>query len=160
MQLPILSNPIRGEQLWVYLKTPKAVVNSLLIHQEGAEHRLEKLTFVLALRTRHLWSYFLSHPIVVLTDISLGHILRHPEAMGRLIKWVIEFIKYDIKYQPRQTIKASLLVSFILEAAHSKETESWLVFVDGSSNSEGSRVGVVLISTQGDEIKLVVQLYF
>lgn len=46
------------------------------------------------------------------------------------------------------------------EVAHPKEMKLWPVFMDGSSNSEGSGVGTVLISPQGDEMKLVVRLHF
>lgn len=35
-----------------------------------------------------------------------------------------------------------------------------MIFVDGSANNEGSGVGAILISPQGEEIKLVVRLQF
>lgn len=43
---------------------------------------------------------------------------------------------------------------------HREELDFWMLFVDGSSTNEGNGVGVVLISLQGEEIKLVVWLHF
>lgn len=38
--------------------------------------------------------------------------------------------------------------------------ELWMLFLDGSANSEGSGVGEILVSPQGEETKLTVWLQF
>lgn len=119
---------------------------------------LEKLTMGLTLTVQRLHSYFLSHPIMVLIDTLLGHILNHLEVTGRLIKWEIEINKYDIEYQPCHAIKSQALTDFLMETVWKEEQELWMVFVDELENNEGSRVGVVLISLQGEETRLVMLL--
>ena len=37
------------------------------------------------------------------------------EAAGRLIQWAIELSEFDIRYQPRNAIKAQALADFIAE---------------------------------------------
>ena len=37
------------------------------------------------------------------------------EATGWLIQWAIELSEFDIKYQPRNAIKAQVLADFIAE---------------------------------------------
>lgn len=99
---------------------------------------------------------FVSHPIVILTNTSLGHILAHSEATGRLVKWDTKLGKYDIEYRPRLSIKAQTLVDFLVETTCTEELEEWSVFVDGLSNSEYSDMGVSLVSSHEKEIKLIV----
>ncbi|XP_075473968.1 uncharacterized protein LOC142505027 [Primulina tabacum] len=109
---------------------------------------------------RRLRPYFLSHPIVVLTNSPLGKILTHSDIFGRLVKWTIEVGEYDIQYEPRTSIKAQALADFLAETVHQENEDPWKVYVDGSSSKEGSGVGVVLISLAGEEVKLAVRLDF
>ena len=37
------------------------------------------------------------------------------EAAGQLIQWAIELNKFNVKYQPRNAIKAQVLADFIIE---------------------------------------------
>ncbi|XP_073290363.1 uncharacterized protein [Primulina huaijiensis] len=109
---------------------------------------------------RCLRPYFLSHPIVVLTNSPLGRILTHSDNFGRLIKWTTELGEYDIQYEPRTTIKAQALADFLAETVHHENEDPWKVYVDGSSSKDGSGVGVVLISPAGEKVKLTVRLDF
>ncbi|XP_075486242.1 uncharacterized protein LOC142525840 [Primulina tabacum] len=109
---------------------------------------------------RRLRPYFLSHPIVVLTNSPLGRILTHADMSGRLVKWTTELGGYDIHYDLRTAIKAQALADFLAETVHQENEDPWKVYVDGSSSKEGSGVGVVLISPAGEEVKLAVRLDF
>lgn len=57
------------------------------------------------------------------------------------------------------SIKARALADFLVESVRDKKHEQWIAYDDRSSNNEGSGV-VVLISPQGEEIKLAVRLTF
>ncbi|XP_073016849.1 uncharacterized protein [Primulina eburnea] len=130
---------------------------------KGVEIRysgLEKLALALVMTARRLRPYFLSHPIVVLTNSPLGRILTHSDMSGRLIKWTTELGEYDIQYEPRTSIKAQALADFLAETVHLENEDPWKVYVDGSSSIEESGVGVVLISPAGEEVKLAVRLDF
>lgn len=110
----------------------------------------------LTLTTWQLHPYFLLHPIMVLTNTLLEHILSHLEAIERLIKWAIEISEYDIEYQSHPMIKGQALMDFLVGIVRREEQELWMVFLDGLANSKGSGVGVVLISPQGEETKLAI----
>ncbi|XP_073294517.1 uncharacterized protein [Primulina huaijiensis] len=176
--LPVLAKPAAGQPLWVYLSTTEEAVSSVLVKLDGsvqqpvyyvshalkgAEIRysgLEKLSLALVMTARRLRPYFLSHPIVVLTNSPLGKILTHSDMSGRLVKWTAELGEYDIQYEPRTAIKAQALADFLAETVHQEKEDPWKVYVDGSSLKEGRGVGVVLISPAGEEVKLAVRLDF
>ncbi|XP_073021105.1 uncharacterized protein [Primulina eburnea] len=92
-ELPVLVKPELGEKLWVYLSATEHAVSSVLIKEEGIDQRpvyyvsdafrgaelkyseVEKIVLVLVVTARKLRPYFLSHPIVVLTNSHLGRIM-------------------------------------------------------------------------------------
>ncbi|XP_073138843.1 uncharacterized protein [Henckelia pumila] len=154
-ELPVLAKAVPGEPLYIYLSALEGAVSSVLIRQEGAaqhpiyffSHALkgaelrysevEKLALALVMTARKLRPYFLSHPIVVLTNSPMGRILTHADISGRLVKWTTELSEYDIQYEPRAAIKAQALADFLAETKHMEGQGLWKVYVDGSSNSEG-----------------------
>ena len=65
------------------------------------------------------------------------------EVVGRLIQWAIELSKFDVRYQPRNAIKAQVLVDYIIEFTPNQgkqdgvdETQRWVVNVDGWSYTQ------------------------
>ena len=108
--------------------------------------------------------------------------LRKPEASGRLHKWAIELGQFNVNYRPRTTIKGHALTDFIVEFTYSntievvgttdnigvmkgveiekgtmsvarqKDVDQWILYVDGASNKNGSRTGMMLISPKGHKI--------
>ena len=105
--LPTLTAPLPEEPLTLYLSaSDKAVGAVLLVDRQGvqtpiyyisrtltdAETRystMEKLVLSLVHASRRLRRYFQGHPINVLTDYRINHVLRKPELSGRLAKWAI-----------------------------------------------------------------------
>ncbi|XP_072052252.1 uncharacterized protein [Arachis hypogaea] len=86
------------------------------------------------------------------TSQPLREIPAKPELAGRLIKWSIELSEFDIHYQPRGSVKSQYLADFVIEFTEpSSDTESisWVLFVDGASNPQGSGAGVLLKSSEG-----------
>ena len=74
---------------------------------------MEKLAFALIMASRKLRHYFQAHVIIVMTDHPLKKAMNKLEAVGRLIQWTIELSEFDIRYQPRNAIKAQALADFI-----------------------------------------------
>ena len=124
-----------GKELYLYLYlavTPHAV-SSALIKEEGRVQKpvyctsralkgakgryplIEKLAFALITASRKLRHYFQDHVINVMTDHPLKKAMNKLEATGQLIQWAIELNKFDIRYQPRNAIKAQALADFIAE---------------------------------------------
>ncbi|XP_030964751.1 uncharacterized protein LOC115986022 [Quercus lobata] len=93
-------------------------------------------------------------------DHPLKKAMNKLEAAGRLIQWAIELSEFDIRYQPRNVIKAQPLLDFIAEFTpghgdldEGKEAKTWIVHVDGSSTLYAGGIGVVLRSPEGDKLK-------
>ncbi|GKV01663.1 hypothetical protein SLEP1_g14200 [Rubroshorea leprosula] len=66
-----------------------------------------------------------------------------PELSGRLIEWSVELSEYDLKFQPRTTIKGQAIADFLVECISVTEEEKapehpvWVLYVDGAANIEG-----------------------
>ena len=87
------------------------------------------------------------------------------EAKGSLIQWVVELSEFDIRYQPRSSIKAQVLADFIVEFTPNHvdldevdEAKKWVVHVDGSSTQNTGGIRVTLKSPKGDKLKYAVHL--
>ena len=76
---------------------------------------MEKLAFSLVIATRKLRPYFQAQVINILTDHWLKKSMNKLEAAGRLIQWAVELSKFDVRYRPREAIKALVLADFIVE---------------------------------------------
>ena len=182
---PLLSPSILGEELYLYLVVSPHVVSSTLVREEGkvqkpvyytsralrgAEGRyplMEKLAFALITASRKLRHYFQAHVIIVMTDHPLKKVMNKLEATGRLIQWAIEFSEFDIRYQPRNTIKAQALADFIVKFTPShgdldemEGNKTWVVHMDGSSTLHAGGIGVVLKSPEADKLKHKVRLHY
>ena len=86
---------------------------------------MEKLAFSLVTTARKLRPYFQAHVINVLTDHPLKKAMNKLEAAGQLIQWAVELSEFDVRYKPREAIKAQVLADFIVEftPASSKQDE-------------------------------------
>ena len=103
----LLSKPIEGEKLYLYLAVSKEAVSATLVRKEekiqwpiyymskrllDADSRYPELQKVLALvvTSRKLRPCFHAHLIEVLTNYPLRQVVQKSEASGRLLKWAIE----------------------------------------------------------------------
>ena len=128
---------------------------------------IEKLAFALITASRKLRHYFQAHIINVMTDHLLKKAINKLEAAGRLIQWAIELSEFDIKYQPRNAIKAQTIADFIAEFTphhgdldKENEAKSWVVPVDGSSTLYARGIEVVLKSLERDKLRYVARLQY
>ena len=82
------------------------------------------------------------------------------------MKWALELEEFEVLYRPRTAIKGQALVDFIAEFTYledlTEEVEppnlspdllgslpAWTLYVDRSSNSQGSGAGIILIMPDG-----------
>ena len=84
-----------------------------------------------------------------------------------MIQWAIELSEFDVKYQPRNAIKAQALADFIAEftLGHGdldkrEDDKTWVVHVDGSSILHVGGIGVVLKSPEANTLKRKVRLHY
>lgn len=96
----MLYKPVTRECLWLYLVTVEGAVSLVLLRREGVVQQsiyfishllkdaegyyniLKNLALALVLIARQLCPYFLSHPLTVLINSTLGHVLTNLEASG------------------------------------------------------------------------------
>ena len=76
---------------------------------------IEKLGFALIMASKKLRHYFQAHVINVMTNHPFKKVMNKLEAAGQLILWAIKLSEFDIKYQPRNAIKAQALADLIAE---------------------------------------------
>ncbi|XP_074329165.1 uncharacterized protein LOC141666851 isoform X1 [Apium graveolens] len=183
---PVLTRPLTGEPLRVYLSASDETVAAVLVRvDEGkdipvyyishslrdAETRypqVEKLVYALVVASRKLRHYFQAREIHVLTNLPLKRILHKPDITGRLAAWTIELSQFYIEYKPRMAIKAQVLSDFVAECQFKSKAQkpeddqsrSWLLFVDGSSTSNSGGAGVILISPEGFKIQQALRFGF
>jgi len=84
--------------------------------------------------------------MIVRTDCPIQIILQKPDLAGRLFAWLIKLSEFSICYELRGAIKAQCLAYFAndLQDYATLEETWWTMHVDGSSNPQGARAGVVL----------------
>ena len=130
---PLLSKPLLGEVLLLYLAVSKHVVSAVLVREEeskqlpiyyvskallDAETRyshLEKLAFALIVAARKLRPYFQAHAIVVVISFPIKLVLHKPKVSERLAKWAVELGEYDVIFRPATAIKSQVLADFVAQ---------------------------------------------
>ncbi|XP_058192262.1 uncharacterized protein LOC131309677 [Rhododendron vialii] len=136
---------------------------------------IQELALALVSAARKLLPYFQSHSIIVLTEHPLKALFRKVDLSNRVSKWAVELANFDIRFEPRTTIKGQVLADFIAELTpqdtellnkpiptqtvvehqlspkpwHLFQGDIWRLHVDGASNSNGAGAGVVLVSPCG-----------
>ena len=98
---PLLSKPLTGETLFVYLTVSNPTVSEALVREDegiqksvyyvgksliDAETRYQRMKnlVLLSITTRKLKRYFQSFPIIVLTEYPLKSVVENPQATGGL----------------------------------------------------------------------------
>ena len=59
--------------------------------------------------SRKLRHYFQECSITVASEVPLNDIINNRDATGRIAKWAIELLPFDITYKPRRAIKSQVL---------------------------------------------------
>ncbi|GJR97855.1 reverse transcriptase domain-containing protein [Tanacetum coccineum] len=137
---------------------------------------MKKLALSLIHMTRRLRRYFKTHPVKVITNQPIKHILNKTEASRELAKYVVELGAYNITFEPRNDMKGQVLADFISETPDGESAESYFrtpevvpkrdetkrrtLFMDGASSPKGSEAGLVLIGSSGVEYTYALRLTF
>jgi hypothetical protein len=87
---------------------------------------IEKLCLALVFYLKKLCHYMLAHPIQLITRVDhVRYVLNQPALMGRLGKWAIIMMEFDIMYVSQKAIKCQALADFL--ATHPVPDNSPLV---------------------------------
>ncbi|VFQ69336.1 unnamed protein product [Cuscuta campestris] len=160
--------------LYLYLGVTQMAVSSVLMRDDGVQRPIyyvskalngaesrytptEKAGYALFITAKELTSYFQAHPIVVLSDLPLGTVMRDSTSSGRMIKWAMMLTQFNIEYRPRTAIKGQVVAEFLVEMTGHQEEEParaitepwWSMSVDGASRPKGYGGGVVFTTPEG-----------
>jgi hypothetical protein len=75
----------------------------------------QKLVYGIYLSAKKVAHYFQDHSVSVISDAQLSEILNYRDATGRVTKWAIELLYFDIKFQAKKAIKSQALADFMTE---------------------------------------------
>ncbi|GKC53526.1 putative nucleotidyltransferase, ribonuclease H, partial [Tanacetum coccineum] len=156
-------------------QAPIYFVSRTLHEVEQKYPELEKLILALVYAARKLRRYFQAHLIQVLSDMSIKQVLAKLEKSGRLAKWAIKLGEHEIEFKGINSIKRQILADFPAETspiereeekngeAKRKEPEpenTWKLFTDGASSSDGLRAGLMLVNPEGKEYTYALRFEF
>jgi hypothetical protein len=110
---PVLTAPLPGEDLLLYIAAKPHVINSAIIVERSEEghafgvwrpvyfvsevlseskvryRAVQKLLYAVLITSRKLGHYFDEYKITVITDFPLADILHNQHATGRISKWAV-----------------------------------------------------------------------
>ena len=136
---PILATPSVGEPMLLYISATHQVVSAVLVverEEEGHKFPLQKpvyyvstvltpcksryphyqkIAYAVFMASRKLRHYFQEYPITVASEVPLNDIINNRDATGRIAKWAIELLPFEITYKPRRAIKSHMLAYFVAE---------------------------------------------
>ena len=90
-------------------------VSEVLTDTKSRYPQTQKLIYAVNMAAKKLQHYFTEHEVSVVTSFPLREVVRNHDAVGRISKWTIELIGYDVKFVPRTAIKSQALADFIAE---------------------------------------------
>ena len=66
--------------------------------------------------------------MLVMTDLPIQKVLKKPDIVGRMVKWVVELSEFDIKYEPRGPIKGQIFTDFVVELSSEIVQSAGVIF--------------------------------
>jgi hypothetical protein len=126
-------------------------VSEVLTDTKARYSQVQKLFYAVLMATKKLHHYFTEHEVNIVTSFSLWEVIHSRDAKGRISKWALELMSYDIKYAPLTAIKSQALADFVAKWTKVQTLtpdithEYWTLYFDGSVMGPGAGAGVVLI---------------
>ena len=145
---------------------PVYYVSEVLADAKLRYTEIEKVAYAVVMATRKLKHYIMEHPITIPTTLPIGEVLRNPEAMGRISKWVAELAPHSITFTPRAAIKSQAVADFLAEwtappkAVEEPKEPCWTVFTDGAWGASGARAAAIVLSSNGSKLFYAARLNF
>ena len=127
--------------------------------------------------TRKLRNYFQSYKIQAVSKIDpLRYLFQVPALTGKMSRWLVLLTEFDIEYITTKFIKGREIAEFLaLNAVEGEEQwnleypdenlaliecREWKLYFDGAINNRGARLGVILVTLEGETIPMAKKLDF
>ncbi|XP_043815322.1 uncharacterized protein LOC122724430 [Manihot esculenta] len=167
----VLSSPLEGEELLIYLSASEQAVSAVPVRAEGGEQKpifyvskvlkdaevrylnIEKIAYALLLAVRKFRVYLESHQGVVMTDQPLKKILHRPETSDFIAECSFNKKQAELGRTSSQTLEGE-------PEGQSSIEFSWKLYVDGASGAGGSGAGVMLKGPEGFKVCYALHLKF
>jgi hypothetical protein len=130
---------------------------------------IEKLCLALYFSTFKLRHYMLAYVVCVIaqTDV-VKYMLSRPILSGKLGKWILSLVEFNLVYLPQKAVKGQALADFLADHPCTDVTDfneslvlevtPWKLFFDGSKSEQGAGIGVVLESPLGIKTQMAQRL--
>ncbi|CAL9004172.1 unnamed protein product [Prunus brigantina] len=179
---PLLSKPLPGEILLLYLSVSITAVSSVLIRKpekaelpifyvskalQSAELRyppLEQLALALVTSARRLRPYFQAHQITVLTNQPLRQFdvqfKPRPAEKGQVVADFISELTLPVPSEPSITDPTPPVIENVTAEHFDPSVPVWILHVDGSANQQGCGAGLVLTTPDGGKLEYALRFSF
>ena len=121
---------------------------------------VEKLCLCLYFSCTKLRHYLVLAECTVVSKANvIKHMLSMPILNGRMGKWILALLEFDLRYKSAKAVKVQVMTDFVTQ--HHKpsigyvELIPWTLFFDGSSCKQGGSIGIVIVLPQGASFEFV-----
>ena len=139
---------------------------------------IERFCLALVWVTRRLRHYMTEYSVHLISRLDpLRYFFDRPALTGRLMRWLVLLIEFDIQYVSLKSIKESIVTDHLALLPTSEERpvdddfpneefvamtslSGWCMYFDGAANQLRYGIGVLLVSPQSDHIPRSVRLTF
>ena len=91
------------------LQRPVYYVSTVLTPCKSRYPHYQKIAYAVFMASRKLRHYFQECSITVAMEVPLNDIINNRDATGRIAKWAIELLPFDITYKPQRADRKSVV---------------------------------------------------
>ena len=194
---PVLVPPMPGRPLLLYLSVLDIAMGCMLAQLDdlGKERAIyymskrmleyetryiviKRYCLALVWATRRLSHYMTEYSVHLVSRLDpLRYLFDRPALIGRLMKWLVLLMEFDIHYVTQKSIRGSIVADHLAslpvsddraidddfpdeEIAAVTSLPGWRMYFDSVANHFGYGIGVLLISPHGDHIPRSIPLSF
>ncbi|XP_050875613.1 uncharacterized protein LOC127079251 [Lathyrus oleraceus] len=142
------------------VERPTYYLSRVLVDAETRYNLIEKLCICLYFACMKLKKYIKPVDNYVLSHYDIiKHMLSKLILHSRIGKWALALTDFSMTFKPLKAMKGQIMADFIVDHAmvesslNMVDTKPWCLYFDGSSNKDGTRVGVLILSPQDGPTK-------
>lgn len=107
--------------------------------------------------------------VIAQTDL-VKYMLSYPILRGRLEKWMLALMEFDLQYVPAKAVKGQVIADFLVDRPNNLNDQGanivhivvkpWKLYFDGSKHKDGAGVGILIISPKGIPSEFLFELKY